>query len=213
MQFPTTNPVDDPLALWALQLEPLGQAETLLAPKDQSKKVYQPQFTDHGPNLRNTPNRDGAFVELSRAVETDWAEAVFEMAHETVHLLNPVAGYTNNLEEGVAVAFSLHVQPAYGISVRPGTTAYDLACRLPGGPLAAGRRARLEVGALSAAKPETLCKLFPELDPEVAVELTRQFGSYSAKWSQADLNQSQGGMCICRKSGTGLGVSQEGFGP
>ena len=27
------------------------------------------------------------------------------------------------------------------------------------------------------------------------------------------LNQSQGGMCICRKSGTGLGVSQEGFGP
>ena len=29
----------------------------------------------------------------------------------------------------------------------------------------------------------------------------------------AFLNQSQGGMCICRKSGTGLGVSQEGFGP
>ena len=29
----------------------------------------------------------------------------------------------------------------------------------------------------------------------------------------AILNQSQGGMCICRKSGTGLGVSQEGFGP
>ena len=28
-----------------------------------------------------------------------------------------------------------------------------------------------------------------------------------------NLNQSQGGMCICRKSGTGLGVSQEGFGP
>ena len=28
-----------------------------------------------------------------------------------------------------------------------------------------------------------------------------------------DLNQSQGWMCICRKSGTGLGVSQEGFGP
>ena len=114
MQFPTTNPVDDPLALWALQLELLGQAETLLGPKDQSKKVYQPQFTDHGPNLRNTPNRDGAFVELSRAAETDWAEAVFEMAHETVHLLNPVAGYTNNLEEGVAVAFSLHVQPSTG---------------------------------------------------------------------------------------------------
>ena len=183
MQFPTTNPVDDPLALWALQLELLGQAETLLGPKDQSKKVYQPQFTDHGPNLRNTPNRDGAFVELSRAAETDWTETVFEMAHETVHLLNPVAGYTNNLEEGVAVAFSLHVQPIYGINVRPVTTAYDyphdLVCRLPGGPLAAGRRVRLEIGALSAATPETLCNLFPELDREVAADLTRPFRGYA----------------------------------
>ena len=31
--------------------------------------------------------------------------------------------------------------------------------------------------------------------------------------AMAALNQSQGGMCICRKSGNGLGVSQEGFGP
>ena len=54
MQFPATNPVDDPAALWAPQLELLGQAETLLGSRDQSKKVYQPQFTDHGPNLRNT---------------------------------------------------------------------------------------------------------------------------------------------------------------
>ena len=107
------------------------------------------------------------------------------MAHETVHLLNPVAGNTNNLEEGVAVEFSLYVQPAYGISVRPGTNAYDhphdLVCRLPGGALAAGRRVRLEVGALSAAKPEMLRKLFPELDGEVAVDLSRPFGGYTAR--------------------------------
>ena len=179
MQFPATNPVDDPAALWALQLELLGRAETLLGSRDQSKKVYQPQFTDCGPNLRNTLNRDGAFVELSRAAETEWAEAVFEMAHETVHLLNPVAGNTNNLEEGVAVAFSLHVQPAYGINIRPGTTAYDhahdLVCRLPRGPLAAGRRVRLEIGAFSAATPETLCRLFPELDKAGAEHLARPF--------------------------------------
>ena len=106
MEFPATNPVDDPAALWPLQLRLLDAAESLLGARDLSKKVYQPQFTDHGPNLRKTPNLNGAFVELSRTAETDWAEAVFEMAHETVHLLNPVAGNTNNLEEGVAVAFS-----------------------------------------------------------------------------------------------------------
>ena len=180
MQFPATNPVDDPAALWALQLELLGQAETVLGPRDRSKKVYQPQFTNHGPNLRNTPDLDGAFVELSRAAETDWTETVFEMAHETVHLLNPVAGNTNNLEEGVAVAFSLHIQPAYGINVRPGTTGYDhahdLVWRLPGGPFSAGRRIRGEVGALNVTTPEMLCKLFPELGREVAMELTCPFG-------------------------------------
>ena len=185
MQFPATNPVDDPAALWALQLELLGRAETLLGSRDQSKKVYRPQFTDCGPNLRNTLNRDGAFVELSRAAETEWAEAVFEMAHETVHLLNPVAGNTNNLEEGVAVAFSLYVQPAYGINVQPGTTAYDhphdLVSRLPGGPFAAGRRIRGEVGALSVTTPETLCKLFPELNRQIAADLTQPFGGYTTR--------------------------------
>ena len=185
MQFPAINPVDDPAALWTLQLELLGQAETLLGPRDQSKKVYQPQFTDRGPQIRNTPNLDGAFVELSRAAETDWAETVFEMAHETVHLLNPVAGNTDNLEEGVAVAFSLHVQPAYGINVRPGTTAYDhahhLVCRLPGGPFAAGQRIRGEIGALSVTTPATLCKLFPELNRQIAVDLARPFGGYTPR--------------------------------
>ena len=57
------------------------------------------------------------------------------MAHETVHLLNPMVGTTTNLEEGVAVAFSFHIQPAYGINVRPGTTAYNhaygMVCHLP----------------------------------------------------------------------------------
>ena len=101
------------------------------------------------------------------------------MAHETVHLLNPVAGNTNNLEEGVAVAFSFHIQPAYGINVRPSTTTYDyahdLARQLPGGPLVAARRIRLEIGALGTATVGTVCKLFPELGHAVAVGLTRQF--------------------------------------
>lgn len=82
----------------------------------------------------------------------------------------------------------MHVQPAYGISVRPGTTAYDPAhgpvCRLPGGALAAGRSVRLEIGALSAAMPETLCKLFPELDREVAVRVTRPFGGCTVPCSR-----------------------------
>ena len=105
MRLSATEPLNDPVGLWSLQLELMSTAEAVLGPRDSSKRIYQPQFTDNGPLLRNTPAMDGAYVELSRAGQSYWPTVAFEMAHETVHLLNPVAGDANNLEEGVAVAF------------------------------------------------------------------------------------------------------------
>ena len=66
MRLPETKPRDDRSGLWSLQVELLSMAEAVLGPRDISKKIYQPKFTDEGPQLRNTPNIDGAFVELSR---------------------------------------------------------------------------------------------------------------------------------------------------
>ena len=118
----------------------------------------------NGPQLRNTPDLDGAYVELSPNGRFYWPTVVFEMAHETVHLLNPVPGNTNNLEEGVAVAFSLHVQPSYEISVPVCMRSYEyalmLANSLPGGALTAAKAIRHQVGALSAATTECLAELF-----------------------------------------------------
>ena len=49
----------------------------------------------------------------------------------------------------------------------------------------------------------------------LSIEPQRADGSYG--WAfvfiLAALNQSQGGMCICRTLGIGLGGSQEGLGP
>lgn len=179
MQLPEGNPRDAPNALWALQTELLSLAESLLGPRDASKKIYQPQFADSGPHIRNTPSQDGAFVELGRDSECSWPETIFEMAHETVHLLNPICGNTNNLEEGVAVSFSLHVQPTYNICVRPAMEAYVEVLRLvgmlPGGPLEAARRVRERVGALSEAKTADLKDLFPHVDGAVLTKLAEQF--------------------------------------
>ena len=124
---------------------------------------------------------DGAYVELNRSAECDWPEAVFEMAHETVHLLNPVLGDTNNFEEGIAVAFSLSVQPSYGINVstseQPYLDALQLASVLPAGPLEAGRRVRDSVGALSAVTQRDLRELFPDADVFVLSKLVETFVS------------------------------------
>ena len=179
MQLPQTRPQDDPAVLWALQVELLSVAESLLGPRDVSKKICQPQFTDDGPQLRNTPNLDGAFVELSRGGEGYWPTVVFEMAHETVHLLNPIAGNTNNLEEGVAVKFSLYVQPSYGILIWPRTTSYlyalQLVGMLPGGPLEATKHLRDRVGALSDVTELHLGELFPNVDRVILNKLAERF--------------------------------------
>ena len=55
-----------------------------------------------------------------------------------------------------------------------------------------------------------------DTDPDVARKLHDDLSAFALNteaFTMLYLNQSQGGMCICRKSGTGLGISQEGFGP
>ena len=180
MKLPETNPRDDTAGLWALQLELLSIAESILGPRDVSKKIYQPEFTNGDiPSISNTPNLDGAFVLLSRLGKCSWPETVFEMAHETVHLLNPVCGNANYLEEGVAVAFSLGVQQLYGVSVQPSMKSYlyalQLVAILPGGPFEAGKGIRERVGALSDARVEDLGELFPNVDKTVLSKLAEEF--------------------------------------
>ena len=101
------------------------------------------------------------------------------MAHETVHLLNPIPGNANYLEEGVAVAFSLGVQQLYGVSVQTSMKSYlyalQLVVMLPGGPFEAGKRVRDRVGALSDATVEVLEELFPSIDEAVLSKLAEEF--------------------------------------
>ena len=179
MNLPKTKPRDDPETLWALQVELLSMAEPLLGHRDMSKKVLPARFAHDGPRIRHTPNLDGAFVVMSRAGGGYWPTVIFEMAHETVHLLNPVVGNTNNLEEGVAVAFSLHVQPLYNVNIKPSIPSYlhafRLTCKLPGGPLQSAKRIRDHIGALSEVTAQDLQKLFPSVDTVDCLTLAEQF--------------------------------------
>ncbi len=124
---------------------------------------------------------DAAWAELSRNGERYWPTVVFEMAHETVHLLNPIPGNTNYLEEGVAVTFSLSAQLLYGINVSVPSSeklyllALELVAMLPGDPLEAGRRVRERVGALGAARVQDLEQLFPGVEVSLLGKLVEEF--------------------------------------
>lgn len=174
-----TIPREDPVALWALQVELLSLAEDVLGPRDESKKIYQPQFTDNGPMLRNTPELDGAYAELSRSAENYWPTTLFELAHETVHLLNPTVGCTNYFEEGVAVHFSLNFSPEHNEHVRNSISAYcealELVEQVSEFPLETARLAREQFGALSKVSAANLEELCPFTEKELVIRLAAEF--------------------------------------
>ena len=175
-----SSPQDAPPALWALQQDLLALAEHLLGPRDRSKQICQPVFNHDGPFLRNTPHLDGAFAVLSLNAAGYWPTAIYEMAHETVHLLNPIAGETNFLEEGIAVAFSMYALDAYSLPpfetpVVSYTEALKLVRALAPDVFAAGRRIRESAGALSKATQRDLAILFPAVDRAILCRLSQPF--------------------------------------
>ena len=180
LTFPSCRPDTDeggPM-LWSIQQQLLGHAEALFGPRNQSKKVYQPIFREDGPIVINTPSLDGAFAALSVGAGGYWPTVVYELAHETVHLLDPITGNTNWLEEGAAVLFS--VQMSKAMTTHPqkpkAGSAYEEALSrlevLPD-PISNSITAiRRKAGALSAVTSEALRELFPLLSEEATNQLS-----------------------------------------
>ena len=181
-----SSPREAPSELWSVQLQLLRLAEDILGPRDTAKIIYQPVFADDGPYISNTPNLDGAFAKVSRKAEGYWPAAVNELAHETVHLLNPKSGAGTWLSEGMAVAFSDYAQRCYGmepqsINQESYRRSLELVSRLPPDPLTAGRRIRDASSSLDNATRCILETLFPNVDSGTLTQLCMPF---ERDWSE-----------------------------
>ena len=180
MRLPDSIPAEDPDSVRALQDFLLQEAERLLWPRNPDKTILPAVFTEGGPMVRNTPDLKGAFAELSFAARTFWPTVVFELAHETVHLLNPMPRNGNKLEEGVAVEFSIHAQEMLGAPIIQQPTkgfyfsALQLVRLLPGGAFPAARHIREAHGPLSDVRTRQLQSLYPELEIGMLRKLCRQ---------------------------------------
>lgn len=181
LKFPVERPDQRPVEVWSIQQLLLRNAEQMLGPRDLAKKIYQPVFKDNGPILINTPNFDGAFAALSMNAAGYWPTFVYELAHETVHLLNPVKGYTNYLEEGIAVAFSVemsHRLTSHPMAPRSSSVLYcealQLVQALPISCFDAAKTIRNRVTALSAVTLEILCECFPSADETILAQLAAE---------------------------------------
>ena len=166
--FSNSNAEDDAVSLWALQCFLIDECESRLGAVANDKKIYQPVFGGDRPNIVNTPNLDGAFASLSDAARKYWPTTLYELAHETVHLLDPIEGYTNYLEEGFAVHFSIEMSKAFtNHAQQPNCPfyleAWDLVNKLSDDVYDAGTKIRAHFGKLSLATPEGLVALFPNI--------------------------------------------------
>ena len=168
-EFPIELPKDDPVTLWKLQQHLIVEAESRFGARDNNKIVYQPIFREDGPIIINTPNLDGAFAALSPNAAGYWPTAAYELAHETLHLLNPTVGLTNWLEEGIAVAFSIAMSQYTDHPMAPPknsnySIALEMVESLPTSYEETARRVRSECGSLSGAKISSLVRIFPSSD-------------------------------------------------
>ncbi|MYE26638.1 MAG: hypothetical protein F4X87_05390 [Chloroflexi bacterium] len=172
-------------------------AEELLGPKGKgfngtAFEICRPSFHNSSiPEMKFTVSHDDALAVhavLGCDAESDWTYVVYQLAHETIHMLNPVTcSEVNYLEEGVAVAFSIYAQKKFGVSAqepnpdneadRKYACAYSLVKQLPDGALESARRIRQKVGRLSDATADDLKDLYPDLDPSIAEKLASKFNA------------------------------------
>lgn len=161
----------------------LRQAEEKFGSRDPNKKIGQPVFEDkqqiHGgrsPLIINSLDGKSAWAVLSQNAANYWPTALYELAHETIHLLDPVKGFTNYLEEGVAVAFSIEAVKNYTNDTMPPPTphyrrALELVKMLPNDFNTSVRAIREKCNSLGKAQAEDLLSLFPTMDTIIAEEL------------------------------------------
>lgn len=176
--FPTAKPMEDRVHVWTLQKLILSEAEIRFGPMNPAKKLFRPKFVENGPHVINTPSFDGGFAGLSMNAARYWPAFVWELSHETVHLLDPDVAGVPYLEEGFCEFFAIEMAtPIKGVpSSRPNAyvEAEHLVRSTFNSPYDAARQIRERFGRLRDATIQGMCDLFPEIPLEMIYALLRR---------------------------------------
>jgi len=107
----------------------LHKAETLYGPRDTSYFFAGFEFGPTNPRVWYPGDRKHIVIQLSSIARVSFPHAIYQLAHEVVHLLAPSGGRNANvLEEGLATHFSeIYLQEAANIVIHPGIPSYAVA--------------------------------------------------------------------------------------
>lgn len=157
-------------------------AERRFGPRDMSWTLLGWEIGPTNPRMwhRWPPEGKQIVIQLSDAARLDEAQAVFQLAHECVHVLSPGDKTVNALEEGVASAFSEDwVLQETGRRLVYSSDAYAGACRNVRGLLAiddvAVRKLRAVEPAFSKMTRETFTTAGLNVPDELIAALLTPF--------------------------------------
>ena len=159
-----------------MQVFLIGEAEKRLGKRDVSKKIHSPSFHSGLPCIFNTITCDGAYAVLSENAQNYWPTAMYELAHETIHLLDPIAGGAKYLEEGFAVKFSVEMvssmtnhpmQPPLGLY----HDALNMVNQLPGNAYEIGALCRIRCRSLDCVSAADLLAINATITTDLASRL------------------------------------------
>lgn len=161
----------------------LGQMLQLLedeiGPRDKSYTVLGVEFRDGLPQLWFPGNCGNVVIQLSREAMQEPIRAMFQLAHECVHLLDPHPGGTNVLEEGTATRFAQQYITQLGHAMSTGDKRYDRARQLVETLVATRADALKELrrlhGPLRNITADQFRRVSPGLDDDLIEHLCEKF--------------------------------------
>jgi hypothetical protein len=165
----------------------LLEAEKIAGPRDMTWTVLGCEFvSDDDPHTWFPHNCDRhVVIRLTRTAERNHGRALYQLAHETIHVLSP-RGPSNrapNLEEGVACVFAIEMVTKYvkniGVNYDPGPLpedrreAHDDVTKLLAINPVAIRVLRAIEPQFSKITPDLIKHIAPGIDDELAQRLCR----------------------------------------
>jgi len=159
----------------------LRRAKELYGPRDASYTVLGIEFCGNVPQLWYPNNCRHVVIQLTTDCMTNPVKALYQLAHECIHLLAPSGGqHTNVLEDGLATHFAeCYTREELGVSIPCELESYVKACALVErlleiDPLSV-RTLRKTQPAMYLLTAEDIVHVYQEIPRDLAEQLVKPF--------------------------------------
>ena len=156
--------------------------EQLFGPRDKTYTILGIEIANiEQPQIWFPANNGNVIIQITPDCLNDMDKAIFQIAHEAIHCLNPkIAGTATLLEEGLATWFSQHYTAKCGYNIVPNIDKYIKAMIYVEKLLSYDAQIILKIRKstmmdLSKINADMLLGICPQIDIDLANILTRKF--------------------------------------